>query len=571
MSDPNEVGRNAAYRYVNGSNIVTELLSDRQLKIKGYELSCCCPFHDEKKPSFGINLYTGRYNCFSCGAKGNIVTFVSEMLNISKAEAIEKIREDGNFEVSSQYYYTLEDYAEEKGLNINNLIHLRVKTREDGRCVEIPYFDIDGKFVFNRYRNNPNNSKFPKFHCEKGIKLIPYGLQFLKNFSDKYIILVEGESDYHAMMEENMPVIGIPGAENFKEEFVPYFRRFRKIYIHNEEDDAGHKFVDTISSLLPNEEIYEISSRRVNIECKDPSDLHLKRILNLEELLATAKKVEKKAAAPADAKKETYNENNESFETDDDVEEHVKISKQVRQQLYLHYFNGSYYVYDLGVYKKNKEIIEKKILEINPNANSHLRKESLEHIRIMTYIDEKRIDDRYINFQNGLYDLENERLIEHTPDYFSTAQVNAIYIEDDNLVKNPYVDKYLNDITSGKPERLKALLQMSGYTLTFRTDLQVSFFLFGEGRNGKSCFLELLTATLGKQNVSHVTMHKLEERFQSARVVDKLANTASEIERRSIERNETWKAIVTGDEQEFENKHKDPFSSVVFTKMIWRY
>lgn len=66
-------------------------------------------------------------------------------------------------------------------------------------------------------------------------------------------------------------------------------------------------------------------------------------------------------------------------------------------------------------------------------------------------------------------------------------------------------------------------------------------------------------------------MHKLEERFQSARVVDKLANTASEIERRSIERNETWKAIVTGDEQEFENKHKDPFSSVVFCKMIWRH
>ena len=103
-------------------------------------------------------------------------------------------------------------------------------------------------------------------------------------------------------------------------------------------------------------------------------------------------------------------------------------------------------------------------------------------MRIMTHINEKRIDDRYINFQNGLYDLENERLIEHTPDYFSTAQVNAIYIEDDNLVKNPYVDKYLIDITSGKPERLKALLQMSGYTLTFRTDLQLSFFLFGPTR-----------------------------------------------------------------------------------------
>ena len=363
MYDPNEVGRNAVYKNVNGSNIITELLSDRKVEIKGHELSCCCPFHDEHNESFGFNLHTGQYNCFACEAKGDIVKFVADMMDITNAEAIEKIREDGNFEISPKYYYTLEDYAEEKGLNINNLIHLRVKTREDGRGVEIPYYDIDGEFVFNRYRNNPNsiNTNFPKFYCEKGAKLIPYGLQYLKKFSDEYIILVEGESDCHAMIEHDIQAIGIPGAENFKEEFVPYFKNFKKIYIHNEEDEAGHKFVDTISRMLPNEEIYEISSRRVNIECKDPSDLHLKRILNLEELLATAKKVEKKAAVPVEAKKEKNNRKDKSFEADDDVEEHVKISKQVRQQLYLHYFNGSYYAYDLGVYKKNKDKITPEI------------------------------------------------------------------------------------------------------------------------------------------------------------------------------------------------------------------
>lgn len=308
MYDPNEVGRNAVYKNVNGSNIVTELLSDRKVEKRGNELSCCCPFHDDHHKSFGFNLDTGLYNCFACEAKGDIVKFVADMMDITNAEAIEKIREDGNFAISSQYYYTLEDYAEEKGLNINNLIQLGVKTREDGKCIEIPYYDIDGEFVFNRYRNNPNSidNNFPRFYCEKGVKLIPYGLQYLKKFSDEYIILVEGESDHHAMQEYDIQVIGIPGAENFKAEFVPYFKNFKKIYIHNEEDEAGQKFVDTISRMLSNEEIYEISSRRVNIECKDPSDLHLKRILNLEELLANAKKVEKKAAAPVEAKKDIY-------------------------------------------------------------------------------------------------------------------------------------------------------------------------------------------------------------------------------------------------------------------------
>lgn len=87
---------------------------------------------------------------------------------------------------------------------------------------------------------------------------------------------------------------------------------------------------------------------------------------------------------------------------------------------------------------------------------------------------------------------------------------------------------------------------------------------------GKSTFLELLTKTVGKENTSHVTMHKLEERFQASRVIDKLLNTAGEIERRAIERMETFKAIVTGDEQEFEIKYSDPFSATPFCKMIWR-
>ena len=481
MNDPNEVGRNAVYKNVNCSNIVTKLLSDREVKIKGNELSCCCPFHDEKVPSFGFNLHTGQYNCFSCGAKGNIVTFVSEILNISIAEAIEKIREDGNFEVSSQYYYTLEDYAVEKGLNINFLIGLRIETKKDGTAVAIPYYDTDGNFVAYRYRNNPY-SDGPRFYWDKGSKAIPYGLQYLKNFSDEYIILVEGESDCHAMIENDIQVIGIPGAENFKKEFAPYFKNFKKVYIHNEEDEAGQKFVETVSSLLTNEETYEISSRRVNIECKDPSDLHVKGILKLETLLATAKKIEKKEVVKTVDKKDTYKKSDKTLEADDEVQEHVEIAELVMQQLYIHFFNDGYYVYDEGVYKRNKEIIEKKILLINPNAKSHLRREVLEYIRIMTYIEEKRIDDRYINFKNGLFDIEKEQLIEHTPDYFSTAQVNAIYIEDDKLVNNPYIDKFLNDITSGNLERLKALLQMSGYSLTFRTDLQVSFFLFGPTR-----------------------------------------------------------------------------------------
>ena len=60
-------------------------------KIRGNEIICCCPFHEDSRPSFTANTETGLYHCFSCGAKGNVTTFVAEMGNITNKEAWKKI------------------------------------------------------------------------------------------------------------------------------------------------------------------------------------------------------------------------------------------------------------------------------------------------------------------------------------------------------------------------------------------------------------------------------------------------------------------------------------------------
>ncbi len=60
-------------------------------KIRRNELICLCPFHEEDTPSFNANLEKGVYKCFGCGAKGNIITFVAEMENITNKEAWKKI------------------------------------------------------------------------------------------------------------------------------------------------------------------------------------------------------------------------------------------------------------------------------------------------------------------------------------------------------------------------------------------------------------------------------------------------------------------------------------------------
>lgn len=49
------------------------------LKKTGKNWSACCPFHEEKSPSFTVNESKGFYYCFGCGAGGSAIDFVTEM------------------------------------------------------------------------------------------------------------------------------------------------------------------------------------------------------------------------------------------------------------------------------------------------------------------------------------------------------------------------------------------------------------------------------------------------------------------------------------------------------------
>lgn len=60
----------------------------------GGEVRGCCPFHDDKNPSFSANIETGQAYCHGCGWKGNTFTFAKKVGNIPfqlRAEQLEKI------------------------------------------------------------------------------------------------------------------------------------------------------------------------------------------------------------------------------------------------------------------------------------------------------------------------------------------------------------------------------------------------------------------------------------------------------------------------------------------------
>jgi DNA primase len=78
-----------------------------RLEKKGGRWWGCCPFHNEKTPSFTVDPERKMYHCFGCGQGGGIINFVMEMDKLSFPEAveilarqtgIEIIRENGEFE-----------------------------------------------------------------------------------------------------------------------------------------------------------------------------------------------------------------------------------------------------------------------------------------------------------------------------------------------------------------------------------------------------------------------------------------------------------------------------------------
>jgi DNA primase len=71
---------------------IVELIGSRvELKKAGREFRACCPFHNEKTPSFWVSPQKQFYHCFGCGAHGTALGFLMEYDKLSFPEAIEEL------------------------------------------------------------------------------------------------------------------------------------------------------------------------------------------------------------------------------------------------------------------------------------------------------------------------------------------------------------------------------------------------------------------------------------------------------------------------------------------------
>ena len=120
------------------------------LKRRGANYMACCPFHNEKTPSFYVSPAKGIYKCFGCGKSGTAVGFVMEHETLSYVDALKYLARKYNIEVVEK-----EETAEEiagRQRNESLLLVSEYASRffrdslrtQEGRSVGYAYFQSRG-------------------------------------------------------------------------------------------------------------------------------------------------------------------------------------------------------------------------------------------------------------------------------------------------------------------------------------------------------------------------------------------------------------------------------------------
>ena len=79
---------------------IVEVVNARvPLKRQGREYAACCPFHDERSPSFTVSPVKQFYHCFGCGAHGTAIGFLMEYDRLEFLDAIEELARIAGMEV----------------------------------------------------------------------------------------------------------------------------------------------------------------------------------------------------------------------------------------------------------------------------------------------------------------------------------------------------------------------------------------------------------------------------------------------------------------------------------------
>lgn len=240
---------------------------------RGHEIKAECPFKElhesqtDKNPSLTVNLSKGVYYCNTCHSKGNIHTMFKYLYGLSNEEAwfqlgdglqiprpdsTKPTRPQIDEGLVSKYHQDLmkltgpirDVLRERRGLTDETI--KRFQLGWDGERITIPIYDQYNTLVnFRRYKWNSNEDQWKvlnyvdEYDNTYGEVRI-FGIENLVDTSTDYVVWSEGEMDRIINEQYEFPTAcATSGAGTFRPEWTKYFRTKKRVYIAQDNDEAG--------------------------------------------------------------------------------------------------------------------------------------------------------------------------------------------------------------------------------------------------------------------------------------------------------------------------------------------
>lgn len=263
------------------------------------------------------------------------------------------------------------------------------------------------------------------------------------------------------------------------------------------------------------------------------------------------------------------------------------IPSQVNNRAICDYFvnrgdvfviGGDCYQYQEGVYVEASSSVRNSIKEMIAIDTLITQARIMECYRLL--VDDTRIqrsaadlnqNKDLINFTNGVWDIQNEKLLPHDSKFLQTLQIPHELTK----ANKPWEKTALYDFLKNKcllaDEDIEMITQYMSYCLTLDYGLKTFMVLQGKSNTGKSVLIRFFENLVGKYNTSSLSMHELNMRFYPAQLYNRLLNSCADNSSLPLSSIENLKKITGGDQIMHEKKGKEPFFFVPYAKLIFSF
>lgn len=532
-----------------------------------YKALCPCPYHNDKKQSLSISLGEENKILLKCFANCHYLDILAAVglteadlfnNNRTKRKKQEKSWQDKLTDFVKKPIEAVYDYKDATGT------YLYSKIRFEGK--EIKCGVIDKK-------NNTYTLKKPE-----GVKSTMYNLPAaIKAIKKGYpVYITEGEKDVNTLKDLGFTAVTAGSVSDWRSEFAHYFTGAR-VVILPDNDAPGLELKDKILKSL---RAFAHSIKVVITSQAEHGDVtdYMNEGHTKEDLQKLIDEVPSMFAPWIQITERKGGSQNLKVNPG-------LLKACIRENLSYKTVDGCYYWYENGYYKRtDKNTVKAKISDYMPeviagdNLLNNVYNLMLADTSHMANETDFNTNEKYINFKNGLYNIDTKALEPHNADILYTRQVNTEYIEGSTITEYHTFTKFIRDLCKSADggidwQAYKALQEVAGLAISniYGHKTKKAVFLYSPvGNTGKSQFLGLLGHLIGQENITSIPLQNMNEdkgrfAFANAGLVRLIMN--GDQSKADIKDSSIFKSVTGGDAIKVEAKGKD-IKALVFKGLV---